>query len=234
MCKFTHGANPEKHGVSDSARLSQLQVIHKLCVLSQWGTGASSAFSPCQIAVLGAAENLPDIGLHCHTHSQHCHTLAHYLRLRSTARLSQGDRPGSISIVAVRVNCGWLHLQLRSFDCRIEGRRDGCSSLCFSRCISGHMCSSRCCNFDFCFCQGSLCVHFVCSDYRYVAAALAVMRNVTQQINERKRRLENIDKIAQWQASVLDWEVCVDLCTVGMKSNYLMLLSWKIVMCLYV
>uniref|UniRef100_A0A670Z1M7 Rho guanine nucleotide exchange factor 9 n=1 Tax=Pseudonaja textilis TaxID=8673 RepID=A0A670Z1M7_PSETE len=45
------------------------------------------------------------------------------------------------------------------------------------------------------------------SDYRYVAAALAVMRNVTQQINERKRRLENIDKIAQWQASVLDWEV---------------------------
>uniref|UniRef100_A0ACB8FWM4 Uncharacterized protein n=1 Tax=Sphaerodactylus townsendi TaxID=933632 RepID=A0ACB8FWM4_9SAUR len=45
------------------------------------------------------------------------------------------------------------------------------------------------------------------SDYRYVAAALAVMRNVTQQINERKRRLENIDKIAQWQASVLDWEL---------------------------
>ncbi|XP_051514363.1 rho guanine nucleotide exchange factor 9b isoform X1 [Myxocyprinus asiaticus] len=44
------------------------------------------------------------------------------------------------------------------------------------------------------------------SDYRYVAAALAVMRNVTQQINERKRRLENIDKIVQWQASVLEWE----------------------------
>lgn len=44
-----------------------------------------------------------------------------------------------------------------------------------------------------------------------MAAALAVMRNVTQQINERKRRLENIDKIAQWQASVLDWEVCVNI-----------------------
>lgn len=51
------------------------------------------------------------------------------------------------------------------------------------------------------------CVSHFLSDYRYVAAALAVMRNVTQQINERKRRLENIDKIAQWQASVLDWEV---------------------------
>ncbi|KAG9341663.1 hypothetical protein JZ751_018726 [Albula glossodonta] len=50
------------------------------------------------------------------------------------------------------------------------------------------------------------CVSHFLSDYRYVAAALAVMRNVTQQINERKRRLENIDKIAQWQASVLDWE----------------------------
>lgn len=52
---------------------------------------------------------------------------------------------------------------------------------------------------------------FSLSDYRYVAAALAVMRNVTQQINERKRRLENIDKIAQWQASVLDWEVSAQL-----------------------
>lgn len=75
----------------------------------------------------------------------------------------------------------------------------------------------------FAFCQSSLCAHFVCSDYRYVAAALAVMRNVTQQINERKRRLENIDKIAQWQASVLDWEVCVDVYTL-IKSNYIMLI----------
>lgn len=53
-------------------------------------------------------------------------------------------------------------------------------------------------------------VFFFFSDYRYVAAALAVMRNVTQQINERKRRLENIDKIAQWQASVLGWEVSLE------------------------
>uniref|UniRef100_A0A8C3P3T0 Rho guanine nucleotide exchange factor 9 n=1 Tax=Cyanoderma ruficeps TaxID=181631 RepID=A0A8C3P3T0_9PASS len=51
-----------------------------------------------------------------------------------------------------------------------------------------------------------ICLDLTHNDYRYVAAALAVMRNVTLQINERKRRLENIDKIAQWQASVLDWE----------------------------
>lgn len=76
----------------------------------------------------------------------------------------------------------------------------------------------------FAFCQSSLRARFVCSDYRYVAAALAVMRNVTQQINERKRRLENIDKIAQWQASVLDWEVCVDVYTL-IKSNYIMSIS---------
>lgn len=106
MCKFMHGANPQKHGVSDSACLSQLQVIHKPCVLSQRGTGASSASSPCQIAVLGTVENLPDIGPLCHTHSQLCHTLTHYLQIGSTSQLSQGNRPCSISIDAVRVNCG--------------------------------------------------------------------------------------------------------------------------------
>lgn len=100
MCKFMHGANPQKHGVSDSACLSQLQVIHKPCVLSQRGTGASPASSPCQIAVLGAVENLPDIGPLCHTHSQLCHTFAHYLQIRSTSPTSQGNRPCSISIDA--------------------------------------------------------------------------------------------------------------------------------------
>ncbi|XP_042164355.1 rho guanine nucleotide exchange factor 4 isoform X5 [Oncorhynchus tshawytscha] len=43
-------------------------------------------------------------------------------------------------------------------------------------------------------------------DYRDVEAALNAMKNVARLINERKRRLENIDKIAQWQRSIEDWE----------------------------
>ncbi|XP_045077362.1 uncharacterized protein LOC121569358 isoform X2 [Coregonus clupeaformis] len=43
-------------------------------------------------------------------------------------------------------------------------------------------------------------------DYKDVEAALDAMKNVARLINERKRRLENIDKIAQWQRSIEDWE----------------------------
>uniref|UniRef100_A0AAV2JFZ5 Rho guanine nucleotide exchange factor 4 n=1 Tax=Knipowitschia caucasica TaxID=637954 RepID=A0AAV2JFZ5_KNICA len=43
-------------------------------------------------------------------------------------------------------------------------------------------------------------------DYRDVQAALDAMKNVARLINEKKRRLENIDKIAQWQSSIEDWE----------------------------
>ncbi|XP_046869996.1 rho guanine nucleotide exchange factor 4-like isoform X3 [Hypomesus transpacificus] len=43
-------------------------------------------------------------------------------------------------------------------------------------------------------------------DYRDVEAALSAMKNVARLINERKRRLENVHKIAQWQSSIEDWE----------------------------
>ncbi|XP_060097882.1 rho guanine nucleotide exchange factor 4 isoform X1 [Heteronotia binoei] len=43
-------------------------------------------------------------------------------------------------------------------------------------------------------------------DFKDVEDALNAMKNVARLINERKRRLENIDKIAQWQSSIEDWE----------------------------
>ncbi|KAI5106636.1 rho guanine nucleotide exchange factor 4 isoform X4 [Silurus meridionalis] len=43
-------------------------------------------------------------------------------------------------------------------------------------------------------------------DYKDVEAALNGMKNVARLINERKRRLENVDKIAQWQSAIEYWE----------------------------
>ncbi|XP_077197823.1 spermatogenesis-associated protein 13 isoform X4 [Paroedura picta] len=44
------------------------------------------------------------------------------------------------------------------------------------------------------------------SDYNDVKAAYEAMKNVACLINERKRRLESIDKIARWQVSIVSWE----------------------------
>lgn len=47
------------------------------------------------------------------------------------------------------------------------------------------------------------------SDYNNIKAAYEAMKNVACLINERKRKLESIDKIARWQVSIVGWEVSV-------------------------
>ncbi|XP_046325681.2 uncharacterized protein LOC124110386 isoform X3 [Haliotis rufescens] len=43
-------------------------------------------------------------------------------------------------------------------------------------------------------------------DFHFVKAALDSMKKIATLINERKRKMESIEKIAMWQASVDDWE----------------------------
>ncbi|XP_075418936.1 spermatogenesis-associated protein 13 isoform X2 [Tenrec ecaudatus] len=44
------------------------------------------------------------------------------------------------------------------------------------------------------------------SDYNNIKAAYEAMKHVACLINERKRKLESIDKIARWQVSIVGWE----------------------------
>lgn len=43
-------------------------------------------------------------------------------------------------------------------------------------------------------------------DYQAVAQALEAMRGVAQMVNERKRRMECLEKLAEWQRDVFNWE----------------------------
>lgn len=45
------------------------------------------------------------------------------------------------------------------------------------------------------------------SDYDNVMEALKAMREVASSINEKKRQVENIQKIAEWQLAIEQWEV---------------------------
>ena len=47
----------------------------------------------------------------------------------------------------------------------------------------------------------------VATCYSECEEALRGMRLIALQINERKRKLESLEKIAQWQNKVDDWEV---------------------------
>ena len=47
------------------------------------------------------------------------------------------------------------------------------------------------------------------ADHLPVRDAVDAMRNIALLVNERKRKMESIEKMAVWQATVVDWEVRV-------------------------
>lgn len=49
-------------------------------------------------------------------------------------------------------------------------------------------------------------------DYGELQVAHATMKGMAVMINERKRKMESIEKLARWQDSVQDWEVSVKKC----------------------
>lgn len=46
--------------------------------------------------------------------------------------------------------------------------------------------------------------------YSNLQEALESMRHIAMLINERKRKLESVEKLSQWQQRVIDWEVRSD------------------------
>lgn len=48
-------------------------------------------------------------------------------------------------------------------------------------------------------------------DYEPVSQALESMKDVAGLINERKRKVESISKIAKWQGTIEGWEVSNDV-----------------------
>lgn len=54
-------------------------------------------------------------------------------------------------------------------------------------------------------------IHFQADhlDHSKIQEALDAMRGVAVLINERKRRMESLEKLASWQQRVEGWEVCL-------------------------
>ena len=46
-------------------------------------------------------------------------------------------------------------------------------------------------------------------DFRQLTAAVDTMRDITSLVNERKRKMENIEKLIEWQNSVAQWQAGV-------------------------
>jgi len=55
-------------------------------------------------------------------------------------------------------------------------------------------------------------------DFANVQAALDAMKKIAALINERKRKMESIEKLARWQQTVEDWQVsCVAMVTLLLR-----------------
>ena len=47
-------------------------------------------------------------------------------------------------------------------------------------------------------------------DHVHIKGALEAMKKIATLINERKRKMESIEKLAYWQTTVEDWQVCIN------------------------
>ena len=45
------------------------------------------------------------------------------------------------------------------------------------------------------------------ADFRQLSSAVDAMRDITSLVNERKRKMESIEKLIDWQSSVAQWQV---------------------------
>ena len=44
-------------------------------------------------------------------------------------------------------------------------------------------------------------------DYQPLEAALGAMRDIAALVNERKRKMESVEKLIEWQKNIVNWQV---------------------------